>query len=413
MYINPSQNDIFTQNSSYGITANSGGAPSSPADLLRMHMVQGGAVPRAAESVNLASLMNSSQAAGSSLPASLSPATAFAQSIQRIELALTQLGTIASSMAAFKGDDSALSIGGALNFARQVGNYYDFFSARPQADAFGQAAGKVGALGQNMLMQGLQTDLAGALAKVAGIDSSGLSIDGLGKSVVGILRGNSAAEGLTSGTNSLAAQGAAESSAGNAAGMTSSAGRVLGAAGAAYSAYGLIKNWGHSSPGAGAMQGACVGAYIGSVVPGLGTLVGGLIGGAVGGLIGCIKTGKHKDQVARDRMRDALQGCGFLDKQWQFKLADGSAYDMGKDGGFKLTNLDGTTRRAYEIDWQNPLAGTVVGMLNPLGQALFPDNEKLRTDLIGYLTNGALSNATDVESARANVAAIVQQLRRG
>ncbi len=191
--------------------------------------------------------------------------------------------------------------------------------------------------------------------------------------------------------------------------LASTVGGALGFAGAAYSAYGLISNFGKSDPVTGALQGAATGAYIGSVVPGIGTLIGGAIGAVAGGILGCIKTGKHKDQIARDNVRDFLQERGILNADYQLQLADGSMYDIGKDGGFTLFNTDGTTRHGYDVDFKNPLAGQVVGWIQPLASLLTGGNKKLKDDFTGYFTNAALSNATDLESARANVLKLYQQ----
>jgi len=188
--------------------------------------------------------------------------------------------------------------------------------------------------------------------------------------------------------------------------------KAMGAIGAAYAGYKLFDNLGKRDVASGAINGATVGAYIGThILPGVGTVIGGAIGAVAGGLMGLFKFGKHADQVKRDQMRSQLQGVGFIDSQYQVTLADGSKYDIGKDGRFKLPNLDGSDRRAYEIDFNNPLAGDTVASLDPLGYLLFPDNEKLRTDFVGYLTNAALSNATTPEQAMLNIHGFYQQLQ--
>jgi len=187
---------------------------------------------------------------------------------------------------------------------------------------------------------------------------------------------------------------------------TSSLGGVAGFAGAAYSAYNLFKNWGKLSPVQGAMQGAATGAYIGSVIPGVGTLIGGAVGGIVGALSGLFGSGKSLDQKARDQVRKFLQQGGMVDENWCVTLADGSKYDIGKDGHFTLPNTDGTTRNAYDVDFSNPLAGQVVGWLNPLVATMVGADPKLQSQFVGYFTNAALSNAKDLDSAKQNVIAL-------
>lgn len=158
-----------------------------------------------------------------------------------------------------------------------------------------------------------------------------------------------------------------------------------------------------------AATGSLIGGVIGSIFPGIGTAVGSFVGGILGSLT-TMFGGKHKDQVARDQMRTGLQQLGLIDQNYQIQLANGSGYDVGKDGGFKLTNMDGTQRRAYETDMSNPITGQVIGWVNPLATLIAGGNEKIRTDLAGYLTNAAMSNATTLEEAQANVLAFYTKL---
>ena len=116
-------------------------------------------------------------------------------------------------------------------------------------------------------------------------------------------------------------------------------------------------------------------------------------------------SGKHEDQIMRDRMRNQLEKLGFareVDGSDVILLADGTSYDIGRDGGTKLENLDGTERRPYNTDPSHPFAGQVIGWVQPIATALAGGNEKLSTDFTGYLTNAALSNATALEEARQN-----------
>ena len=190
-----------------------------------------------------------------------------------------------------------------------------------------------------------------------------------------------------------------------------SSGSLLGAAGAALAAYDMFKGWGRSTPATGAAQGAAMGAYIGSVVPGVGTLIGAGVGAILGGLIGCISAGKHRDQIARDQVRELLQRSGVIDAGYGLPLADGSRYDIGRDGGFRLQSQDGTTRRAFEVDFSHPLAREVVGLANPLAALLSGGDRKVQSDFAGYFTNAALSNARTFEEAAANMRAILAAFR--
>ncbi len=181
----------------------------------------------------------------------------------------------------------------------------------------------------------------------------------------------------------------------------------MGAIGAAYSAYQLIDNWGENTPAGGAVQGASAGAYIGSCIcPGLGTVVGGVIGRAVGGLIGCIKkSGKSKEQRARDAVRKHLVELGVTDKKYNLTLANGEKYNIGVDGRNKLTSLDGSRRPVYNVDSSNPLTHEVIGWAQPLAALLTGGDQKLKNDLTGYFVNAALSIASDHKDALKNVQA--------
>lgn len=219
----------------------------------------------------------------------------------------------------------------------------------------------------------------------------------------------SATAGAASGTGA-----AAEASAGGLASGASISAQVLGAAGAAYSGYQLIANWGNSDPMTGAVNGFTAGAYLGGAIGGgFGAAVGGVIGGVVGLVSGFFhRSGKGKDQLARDQVRDFMRENGMISQNWELQLADGSLYDIGKDGGAKLSNLDGqSSRRAYEVDFAHPLAAQTVAMLQPLGLLLTGGNKKLADDFTGYFTNAALSNAKSIEDAQLNSIAILQQLK--
>jgi hypothetical protein len=119
-------------------------------------------------------------------------------------------------------------------------------------------------------------------------------------------------------------------------------------------------------------------------------------------------SGKGPEQLERDQIRAQLQAAGVLDSSFGLRLADGTSYDIGVDGGAKLTNTDGTVRNAYDVDFSHPLAAAVVGMANPLALLVtverFPNRH---SDITGYFVNAALSNATSIEDARANMAQIV------
>lgn len=185
------------------------------------------------------------------------------------------------------------------------------------------------------------------------------------------------------------------------------AAKVVGGLGAAYSAYTLIDNWGEIPLAQGVVQGASTGAYIGSmIVPGIGTAIGGVIGGVVGAIQSLTGSGKSEDQLARDSVRDLLQKAGVIDENWSLTLADGSKYDIGKDGKHRYTNLDGSTRLAHEVDPSNPLTADTIPLANALAEVITGGNEKLKVAFSAYFTNAALSNAQDLTQARKNLLSI-------
>lgn len=218
---------------------------------------------------------------------------------------------------------------------------------------------------------------------------------------------------LMSGAQGMAAwEGAATSAsaASSGASFATAAGSVGSAASIAGGIYGAIQlgmNWGKSTPAAGASSGMAVGATIGTFVcPGVGTAIGAAIGAIAGGLIGSITAGKHRDQKVRDSVRDMLQQAGVINDDYQIRLANGSPYDIGKDGGPR-DEFGG--RRPYEMDPNNPMTAQTIAWIDPLVALFSQGNTKVHTDFVGYFTNAALSNAKDINDVRNNVNAIVSQ----
>lgn len=208
---------------------------------------------------------------------------------------------------------------------------------------------------------------------------------------------------------SVATTAAKESSEGILSGIASKAGSIVGGIGAAYSLYSLYRDFGKTTPLVSGMQGATIGAYAGSIFPGVGTVIGGVVGFAAGAVLGLFNTKKHPEHIARDNMRTALQSAGFLDKDQNITLADGSKYSFATDGKKTLTGLDNATRFGYQVDFANPLSSQAIGWMQPLAEVMTQGNQKLKTDLLGYMVNAATSNAKSEEDVRANVISIYQQ----
>ena len=188
------------------------------------------------------------------------------------------------------------------------------------------------------------------------------------------------------------------------AGKASMWGNILGGITGAFD---IAMNWGKSTPAKGAASGSAVGAAIGSLfAPGVGTAIGGAIGAIAGGLFGSIKTGKHKDQKARDQVREFLVSNGILASDYTIGLADGSRFNLGVDGGPKK-ELGG--RRPFEVDMTNPMAKYAISWMNPVIALLSQGNEKIHTDFVGYFANAALSNAKSIDDVKANVNGFIKQ----
>lgn len=206
------------------------------------------------------------------------------------------------------------------------------------------------------------------------------------------------------------------------------AGAALGIIGGAYGGYKTAEYTGSAPSGGernknsamgGAASGAAIGAGVGSIVPGIGTAIGAVVGGIIGGAAGFIGSefgsNKDKDQMARDAVRKSMIEQKIIGNDYSFTLADGSRYDIGRDGAFKIKNkgqnIDGKTeRQAFDVDFSNPLAAETTAEAMALGMILTGGHKKLSDDFTGYITNAALSNATDQGTAVKNLQAITKQM---
>ncbi len=194
-------------------------------------------------------------------------------------------------------------------------------------------------------------------------------------------------------------------------GATSGIGQFTGALATAYSLYGIINDWGKSTPAMGAMRGATAGAYIGSIIPGVGTLIGGAIGGVAGAISGLFHSGKHKNQIQRDQVREFLRNAQIIDSDNSLQLANGERFDIGKDGGARYLGLDGVERRPYVTDPSNPLTAEAIGLVNPLAIILTGGDPGLSSAFAGYFSNAIVSNAQDLEGVRQNALAIFSKFQ--
>lgn len=162
----------------------------------------------------------------------------------------------------------------------------------------------------------------------------------------------------------------------------------------AYGGYQTSKMIGDTAAGSqrtrnAAMGGAASGAAIGSVFGPIGLAV----GAAVGGLAGAVGswTGSHKGkaQFMRDSIRGVLQQGGILDKDYKGTLANGQAYDFGKDGkALKWKEIDKISA-ANPKSWNStiPLTDALAAAYGFVGQKA--------SDISAWYGKAAVSNAGD------------------
>lgn len=269
---------------------------------------------------------------------------------------------------------------------------------------------QVGSLAQQYAVNSFQRQTATYVLGQLGVDTTNMSVPQMAESIWEAFSASSAGSEVAVNGATAAAEGAeAGGGAGSAIGSTAST--VLGGIAAAYSVYQMADNWGNSTPQAGAVQGATVGGYIGScIMPGVGTAVGTVVGGIIGAGLGMIHSGKHKDQKMRDAIRNYLQENGVIDKDHKVELADGSKYNIGIDGGHRLPNVDGSERRAHDTDHSHPLANEAIGWAQPLAAVLVGGDLGPGKNFTGYFVNAALSNASDLETARQNVLKVYEKM---
>ena len=151
-----------------------------------------------------------------------------------------------------------------------------------------------------------------------------------------------------------------------------------------------------------AIGGATAGASIGSVIPGVGTVVGAVIG-ALTGLAGSVfGSSKGKDQMIRDKGREALVKAGVFSENEKGSaigtLADGSTFDFGKDG-----------KGLGKINYDDPITGQVIALSNIIasGEGMYGRGREAMAHLY---TTGALSNAGgDYSKALSNIQHFAKQ----
>lgn len=183
----------------------------------------------------------------------------------------------------------------------------------------------------------------------------------------------------------------------------------LGVAAGLAGGYNIASNFGQLDPMGGAMSGAGVAAGLGGIgslaglagMSAIGGPVGLLAGAAVGaGLSAFKKSGKHKDNVTRDKLRGNLKEAGVLDQDTNFTLADGSKFYAGKDGG----------SHAYDLDTSKNFAEQARGYAIPLARLMGYGEQGPTEWMAGYTANAATSNAKSEGDVRANIRSIADKM---
>lgn len=175
---------------------------------------------------------------------------------------------------------------------------------------------------------------------------------------------------------------------------------VAGVAGVYLGAKAVYENWGTGGKD-GAINGALGGSSMAAGMYALGATNPFLLAGvvALSVLGGAIKTGKNEDQLARDGIRKEWKSAGFVDDQWNVRLADGSTYNIGVDGRGGMRSMrfpdkagGGQELRAYDVDYTNDLDFASAMGGTALSRLLYGEKSDTIDQMGGYLGNAALGN---------------------
>lgn len=110
---------------------------------------------------------------------------------------------------------------------------------------------------------------------------------------------------------------------------------------------------------------------------------------------------KEADQIMRDKMRKNWVEQGVITPDWKLQFSDGSEFDMGKDGGAKLTNAAGESRRYKDVDFSDPFAADAAYKLQGLSGLMGANRDEAgnvsKFDPTGYWVNAVTKGATSEE----------------
>jgi len=290
------------------------------------------------------------------------------------------LNNIADNMQLY---ENAGPIGGVVSSLRQASalyNNWDTMSDGERSQAGVQIAGTLG------------TAYASYTGALAGAGTSALALTGVGAlvsfGIMSVARGTRVAidEGLSS-ASAISAVGAPTES----------------------TAFALTDNWGITSDINNNDKDNAALAVSGFYNGGAGWVAAAsnILGGRTD-----FTSGKNNDQKYRDSLRDIgadPKYGAFLTYEGnshKLQLADGTKFDIGKDGNNKLpnigTNIDGNKDRHYfDIDYSNPIINDVIGIANPLSVLLFRNAGGMK--MVSHLTNALTAkDPTNLGNVKSN-----------
>lgn len=114
-------------------------------------------------------------------------------------------------------------------------------------------------------------------------------------------------------------------------------------------------------------------------------------------------SGKHEDQIYRDRVRKTLRDNDFTDTDHNIVFNDGTKFNMGLDGGYRdangLRQFDAGADALQPGNWK----GNIIANLNPLGRIIGGARAKSAEDATGYFTKAAITGLDNEEAAMGRV----------
>lgn len=116
-------------------------------------------------------------------------------------------------------------------------------------------------------------------------------------------------------------------------------------------------------------------------------------GDAIGNQFG---SGKDAQQRQRDATRAALQQQGFIDDDFVYKFPTGEKFDFGAETIGDRGHGEYKAQKSFDVDFDNPVAGDVVALVNPLSIILSGGAGGVQQEqFAGMLTNSVLMAAGD------------------